>query len=231
LPASRFQAMGETLEWLQSSGYAPRVVIDAGANVGDWTRLASAIFPHAVYHLVEPQPECHPHLEALAGRMQDGRLHAVAVSEPGVRSVHMVGANGSSGAWVSPGPAVDSVELPAAILDDIISISPEDRALLKLDLENHELAALRGAAKLLRDVEVVITEVSFYRPSGAAGAAAGSSSWDEPVFADLVAFLRAQNMELYDFAALSSPLGNRRLRMGDAVFIHRDSPLRAVHAW
>jgi FkbM family methyltransferase len=231
LPANRFQAMGETLQWLQSSGYAPRVIIDAGANVGDWARLACTIFPHAAYHLVEPQPQCRPHLEALKGRLRNSCLHAVALSEPGTRSVHMVGADGSSGAWVSVEPEANSIELPAAALDDIISVGPADHTLLKLDLEGHELVALRGAEHLLRDVEVVITEVSFYRPPAEPGAGANANTQHGPVFLDIAAFLRDRSFELYDFAALAAPLSNRRLRTGDAVFIHKDSPLRVVHNW
>ena len=47
------------------------------------------------------------------------------------------------------------MEVPATRLDEIILTLPEDRALLKLDLENHEIGALRGAERLLKNVEVV----------------------------------------------------------------------------
>lgn len=47
------------------------------------------------------------------------------------------------------------MEVPATGLDEIILTLQEDRALLKLDLENHEIGALRGAERLLKNVEVV----------------------------------------------------------------------------
>ena len=40
-------------------------------------------------------------------------------------------------------------------LDEIIFTLLEDRAILKLDFENHEIAALRDAERLLKNVEVV----------------------------------------------------------------------------
>jgi len=39
--------MGDALRLMRAAGYAPRVVVDAGANVGEWSTLASAIFPEA----------------------------------------------------------------------------------------------------------------------------------------------------------------------------------------
>ena len=37
--------MAETLEMLRTTAYRPRVIIDAGANVGDWALLALRLFP------------------------------------------------------------------------------------------------------------------------------------------------------------------------------------------
>ena len=48
--------MADSLELLRRAGYRPGVVIDCGANTGQWARLASAVFPESEYHLIEPQP-------------------------------------------------------------------------------------------------------------------------------------------------------------------------------
>src|SRR5258706_637892 len=100
-PPNRFAAMGEALAQLARRGFAPRVVIDAGANVGDWTRLARPLFPSARFHLIEPQRDCLPSLRALP----DVTLHAFALSAPGVREVRLVG--GGSGAWVAEAGEAD----------------------------------------------------------------------------------------------------------------------------
>ncbi len=218
VPSNRFNVIADALSLLQSFGYAPRVIVDAGANMGDWTRMAFSIFPAATYHLIEPQPGCHTGLRALAQEIH-GHLHTVAVTQPEVSAMHIAGDGlGNTGAYVcSPGERDDTICVPANTLDDLVAVTPLDRTLLKLDLETHELVALRGAGKLLHDAEVVLTEVSFYHPTA-------------PLFLDISIFLRAHGFELYDFASLASPISHRRLRSGDAVFVKATSPLLSCRA-
>ncbi len=222
LPANRFDAMGDMLQCLRRFGYQPRIVIDGGANMGQWTRLAYSIYPEAIFHLIEPQVACRASLEETASHLRSSHIHAAALTEPGVKTVQMIGADATTGAWISDKATADSVAVAAATLDDIIAVEPGDRALLKLDLENRELNALRGALRLLQQVKVVITEVSFYRPSASDGG---------PLFGDILAFLRDCGFDLYDFASLASPFGNGRLRTGDAVFLRRTSPLAQQRYW
>jgi FkbM family methyltransferase len=202
--------MSDMLQCLRRFGYEPRIVIDGGANMGQWTRLACSIFPEAIFHLIEPQAACRTSLEETASHLRSGRIHAAALTEPGVKTVQMIGADGTT------------VAVAAVTLDDLIAVEPGDRALLKLDLENRELNALRGALRLLQQVEVVITEVSFYRPPASDGG---------PLFEDILTFLRDCGFDLYDFASLASPIGNGRLRTGDAVFLRRTSPLAQQRYW
>ena len=57
-PTNRFDDMQDALLLLRRSGYFPRIIIDAGANVGNWTRMARSVFHHGTIHLVEPHPAC-----------------------------------------------------------------------------------------------------------------------------------------------------------------------------
>src|SRR5580698_5785313 len=50
---------------LKSLGFAPRRIIDVGANHGHWTRTALRYFPDAHYTLVEPQDHLKSHIEDL----------------------------------------------------------------------------------------------------------------------------------------------------------------------
>jgi hypothetical protein len=93
--------------------------------------------------------------------------------------------------------------------------------LLKLDLEGHEIAALRGAERLLDAVEVVIAEFQLYELGGNG----------LPVFGDLLRFLEERGYALFDVACLSGRPRDRRLRMGDAVFVRSGTPLLADGAW
>src|ERR1700731_928721 len=50
---------------LKQFGFAPRHIIDIGANHGDWTRIAIKYFPNASYTLVEPQDHLKVHISDL----------------------------------------------------------------------------------------------------------------------------------------------------------------------
>ncbi len=223
-PTNRFDGMRDALVLLRDAGYTPRIVIDCGANRGDWTRLARAVFPRAAFHLVEPQTAWAARLRELEERTPDLVVHQVAVTEPGVTRIRMVG-HGTTGAFVArPEEAGEGeAECPATTLDALLGdrVTHADRALLKLDLEGHEVSALIGGQRLLSDIGVVLTEVHFYE----------IEDDGRPVFAALAAFLEARGFALYDFACLSARPRDRRLRMGDVIFVRQDSPLLADRAW
>lgn len=220
--------MDETLLLMQTLGFNPRVVIDAGANFGSWATMARAIFPVAEIHMVEPQPACAVTLRALCDADPRFAFHPFALTSPGVDSVRMIGGGdkgGGTGAWVAtPGEeAPGEVICPAKTLDDLFSssVTRADRPLLKLDLEGHELPALEGASALLADVEAILTEVQFFE----------NNNNGRPVFADMLNFIRERGFELYDIACLSQRPRDMRLRMGDVVFVRADSELMKDKAW
>lgn len=227
-PANRFDGTADALLLLRGNGYTPRVVIDAGANVGNWTRLARSVFGEANVHMIEPQPACRAVLEDLVRRSARLACHPVAITEPGVARVRLVGGGtggGGTGARVARTheSAADQIECPATTLDTLFAlrVTRGDRTLLKLDLEGHEEAALRGAAELLRLVEVVLLEVQFFQISDNGG----------PVFLDVAKALAEHAFDLYDVASLSQRPRDQRLRMGDIVFVRRDSELVADRSW
>ena len=114
------------------------------------------------------------------------------------------------------------VQVAATTLDQLLAarVEPGDRALLKLDIEGHEIEALKGATDLLTRVEVVVSEVRFF----------DVNKGGRPVFADVLAFLDTQGFALFDFASLGGRPRDRRLWIGDAVFLRRGSPL-AEDVW
>lgn len=227
-PLNRFNAEAETLALLRRRGYDPRVIVDGGANVGEWARMARGIFPAARLDLVEPQSGCRAALDTLARSLPKIEVHAFAVTSPGVESVRM-GGGGDDAANTGNLVLRDDETYrhtrtyPAMRLDALFAnrITPADRALLKLDLEGHELAALEGASRLLDAVEVIAVELQFYE--------IGHNG--RPVFADYVAFLGDRGFDLYDFASLSARRRDQRRRQGDILFVRRNSALATDVAW
>jgi FkbM family methyltransferase len=221
---NRFQAHVEALAGMARSGFKPSVVIDGGANRGQWCRSVRLLFPDAIFHLVEPQAGCRRDLQSIIDGGVRAELHACALVESGSGPVRMSADDGCTGAQLVADDAAEAgASVPGATLDSLFAdrISRADRALLKLDLESFELPALRGATRLLQAVEAVMSEVSFYSVGGVA----------EPVFLDVAEFLRSRGFELYDFASLSGRRRDGRLRQGDAIFVRFDSELLCDRDW
>ena len=225
-PANRFDAMSESLGRLARVGFMPTIVIDAGANKGQWADKATRAFPQVQLHLIEPQTACRPTLLAFASARGSAEIHSTVVTRPGCTSVRMSSAaGGSTGAHVLriAETAADESWWPATTLDELFAhrVAAADRVLLKLDLEGHELAALEGARTLLPRVEVLVTETHFFRaePDGA------------PTCSDLLAVLSESGFDLYDVAALASRPRDGRLRMGDLIFARRGSVLLGDDRW
>ncbi|HVN31933.1 MAG TPA: FkbM family methyltransferase [Thermoanaerobaculaceae bacterium] len=222
-PTNRFDAAEDALALLRRLGYRPQLIIDAGANVGNWTAMAQRVFPEARCHLVEPQPRCVQVLRAMAETRPTITVHAVAVTKPGVKRVRLVGGGtggegtGARVAGSADSSCSDEFECDATTLDALLAnvITDDDRVLLKLDLQGHELEALKGATGLLSKVEVVFCEVAFF------------DFWNlgRPVFSDVLGYLAEFGFVLYDVAALAPRRRDQRLRMGDVVVVRKESPL------
>jgi len=218
--------MEQSLRLLSSNGFSPKTIIDAGANVGDWTMLARGIFPQAAIHMIEPQSGCAAALQSIASASPQIRFHQVAVTRPGIPQVSMSGGgplHRGTGAWVleyaEPSAAEQVCE--ATTLDDLIPTDAAMPLLLKLDLEGHEMAALEGAETLLNKVEVIVTEVSLFDINDS----------HRPLLADILGMLKARGFDLYDFASLSARIRDGRLRQADVVFVRHESQLARDHAW
>lgn len=223
---NRFQAIERTLRLMAGRGFSPTEIIDAGANVGDWTRMARTVFPRSIFHLIEPQSGCAPILQGMVNDSPQISFYQIALTRPGRRQVSMAGCGDShrgTGAWVVAAEEESLAEsvYDATTLDELFADRLRTPLFLKLDLEGHELAALEGAAALLTRAEAILTEVLFFDVGNVA----------RPLFSDLLSFLSASGFDLYDIASLSSRPRDGRLRLGDVVFVRRDSPLSEDRHW
>jgi len=218
--------MDEALSGLTRFGFNPSTIIDGGANRGEWAKAARSMFPLSHIHLVEPLPKCVDCLRKMAAI--DGRMtvHPYAATMPGVTEVmfNLVGDDGMSTAAqvVLPGERFpNEMELPASTLDTMLGQLIRPGCLLKLDLQGHEIEAMKGATDVLKCVEVIICEVAFY-PVNDNG---------RPIFADVMSFVSRLGFVLFDFASLQGRCDDNRLQWGDIVLAKQNSQLLLNNAW
>lgn len=134
-------------------------IITGGAFVGDFfPALARSLAPDALIHSFEPAPLTFLAAERTIALNKLGqvRLHPVAIgAEEAVLPLQVSRKDGAeplaAGARLVTGsPRGETVDVPVKPLDDLV---PQDRriTLLHLDVEGHEVPALQGAARILRD--------------------------------------------------------------------------------
>jgi FkbM family methyltransferase len=147
-------------------------VIDGGANRGQFSLLIRARHPGATLHAFEPLPAAADRYARLFAGDAKIRLHRRALgAETGTADLHVSGRPDNSSllpiaAALSdrvPGTApVGRIAVPVDRLDRCLDATDiVGPALLKLDLQGGELAALTGAGTVLDRFDYILAEVSF----------------------------------------------------------------------
>jgi len=149
--------------------HPPGVLLDVGANQGQFSRMLTSAFPGSDIHAFEPvatthallieatrsHPRVHAHRMALGDR--DGTV--LMDADPGSGSNRLLAEEPTQ-----PGRQTESVSLRR--LDTLApELGLDAIALLKTDCEGHDLGVLQGAETLLRShrVACVYCEVNFGR--------------------------------------------------------------------
>jgi len=124
------------------------VFFDIGANMGLYGALAGSMFAPRMVHAFEPAPTA----AAVAGRiMAKNRLSAevfeMAVSdETGSAALHLSPVSDASNSLVEGfRDTTDQVEVATIRLDDHVARTGLSPDIIKIDVETHEPAVLRGA--------------------------------------------------------------------------------------
>ena len=150
----------------------PAMVVDIGANRGQFTLATRHACPAARVLAFEPLPQPAKIFRKLFADDDKVRLFPVAVGlETGEATIHVSARDDSSSLLpitatqnaLFPGTAETSTQTIRVMrLEDCLdSVELRDSALLKLDVQGFELTALQGCESLLHEFSWVYTECSF----------------------------------------------------------------------
>lgn len=210
-------SMWWSLENLKRCGFEPASVIDAGAFVGDWTRRTRTIWPAAKYLMIEPQPNKRERLHAMCDDSVAFESVVLGSRESQAVNFHMDELGGSSVLEQFQNKCPVQRPLLMKTLDTVVAgHQMTGPILLKADVQGYELEVLRGASQTLRDVEVVLLEVSTLPYNIGA-----------PLFAEVVAFMAERRFAVYDIGHLHRRQSDDATFQMDVLFAREDSALRS----
>lgn len=229
-PAFYLRPVGEMrflLEDLRARGFRPQSILDVGGNIGEWSKLARAVFPEGELFIVEPQAEMKPYLDGVCAQFPRTKwLNAGAGPRAGEMTLTIDDVD-SGGSSMLPAASTELKSkgrqrtVPIVTLDSLVeSGQMKVPDLAKFDIQGFELEALRGAQLLLGKTEVFILETSLYRfmPS-------------QPLMHEVIAFMLERGYVIYDLPGFGRRPSDGALGQVDVCFVKSDSRLRASNAW
>jgi FkbM family methyltransferase len=152
---------------LQGRSFAPKHIIDVGANHGKWTRVALKYFPDAYYTLIEPQDHLRAHVADLLARHSRIRWVGAGASDTsGSLPFTMFSRDDRSSftPTLERAKANDmrQVEIPVTTLNEIVRTGDAPIPdMVKIDAEGFDLRVLAGASELIGKTDIFLLEAAI----------------------------------------------------------------------
>jgi FkbM family methyltransferase len=148
---------------LRQLGFAPKHILDIGANRGMWTREALKYFPDARYTLVEPQDYLKTHIQDLIeGGSKIQWINAGASDRSGTMTFTISPRDDSSTFALTEEQARDAglqqKTISVMTLNEIAAAGGDLPDMVKMDAEGLDLRVLAGASDLLGKTDVFLVE-------------------------------------------------------------------------
>jgi FkbM family methyltransferase len=146
------------------------LIVDVGANVGQFANAAKLFFPEARVISFEPDPETYADLQVNTHGLRDVELHNIGLGDrDGVLTFYRHELSVMSSFSDDAADTANhrgSKQLPVCRLDAVLK-SDDRPDLLKIDVEGFERQVLQGAWETVSRCRYVLIEVSLGRSGGA----------------------------------------------------------------
>ena len=207
-----------SLQNLKKLGYNPGFVMDIGAYEGCWTRDFLEVFPSAKVLMVEAQKSKEKKIERVCSVFPSASYHIASLSGEDGKELYF--RENETASHVTSFRESHSIAIKSESVDAILQRKglpfPD---FLKLDVQGYELEVLRGAALALKHAEFCLLEVSMLE------------LFNEPLFAEVVAFMNVQGFQAYDISQLMRRPFDSALYQVDLLFIKKDSSFVSIKRW
>jgi len=205
-------SMGESLQWLNSSGFHVTTVLDVGASNGCWSESCMSFFPNAHYILFEPQPTHSDALDSFASTHRQ-KVSLVKKAVGATEGHTFFDATDPFGGQLNAGGSgKHSIKVDVTTLDNSLShLQVEGPYLLKLDTHGFEKGILEGASHMLTQANVLIIEAYNYR-----------ITQEALLFWELCAFLAERGFRPVDLVDVMHRQRDKSLWQMDLVFVKDD---------
>lgn len=192
--------------------------LDVGANIGSYTVLAAA-GPRARVTSVEPIPHTFRKLlDNVALNQLGQRVHACCIGLSDTRGVLRFSSGLDTVNHVlASDESLPAIEVPVMRLDDLVA--DDCPVVIKIDVEGHELPALRGASRTLANPALLAVVME----TNGSGARYG---WSD---AELVALMSDNSFAPFGYDPFMRQLLPVKAGAGNTIFVRdRDEIMRRV---
>lgn len=155
---------------LQEAGFEASGILDIGAYQGGFGVLARSVFKDAHICMIDPLTANAEQLKTIADHIGNAEYRMALLGEYNQQvQFHTIdvekhpefNATGSSKYKENNEYPFETITMEQVTLDDLLANDTHKYDLLKMDVQGAELDVLTGASNRLKDVEVILMEISL----------------------------------------------------------------------
>lgn len=155
------------IQMLRKLALPGSIAVDAGANIGFYTRLlSSSVRPQGTVYAFEPSPANFAKLTRSVGGASNVKALPYALgSGSGTTPLYLSPQINVDNRTYDPGQEWQRIDIPQVSLDEMLAEDVDKVSVLKIDVQGFEVAVLSGATQVLRRSPNIAVLCEFW-PAG-----------------------------------------------------------------